>query len=112
MTNEELKRYEDRLMALREELSHQIKGAIKDTDMGSETADASDEEADEAEEQGVAYAVQISLKERLSAVLDALHKIKNGLYGVCEKCGEKIEIKILDADLESRYCKACKAPKA
>lgn len=111
MTNEELNRYENRLIELRDQLSHQIKEIIKDTDMGSDI-DHGDEEADEAEERGIAYAVQIPLKERLNAVLDALHKIKNGSYGACEKCSGKIETEVLNADLESRYCKACKALKA
>lgn len=111
MTQENYARYETSLLALRDQLSHEIKEVIKDADMGSDV-DHGDEEADEAEERGAGYASQIVLKERLHAVLDALLKIKNGTYGICETCGETISADVLDASPESRQCKACKTTKA
>lgn len=111
MTSEDRKRYEDSLLKLRDQLSREIKDVIKDADMGNDV-DSADHETDESEERGTAYAFQISLKERLNAVLDALEKIKNGTYGICEKCGGAISADVLDAGPESRQCKACKAKKA
>lgn len=111
MTPEQHIQYETRLLELRDQLSHEIKEVIKDADMGSDV-DGGDEETDEAEERGVGYASQIALKERLNAVLDALLKIKNGTYGICEQCGGMIGGDVLDASLESRQCKACKTTKA
>lgn len=111
MTQEHYAQYEARLLELRDQLSHEIKEVIKDADMGNDV-DHGDEEADETEERGTGYASQIALKERLTAVLDALLKIKNGTYGVCEQCGGAIGADVLDAAPESRQCKACKTTKA
>lgn len=112
MTTEELKQSEDRLLELRDRLSREIKEVIKDTDMGSDVGGGTDdEESDETEERGVAYAEQIMLKEHLNAVLDALEKIKKGTYGVCEKCEGAIGADVLAASLESRLCKKCKTAK-
>lgn len=111
MTNDELKGFEEQLIVLRDKLSHQITEVIKDTEMG-EDIDHFEEEADEAEERGAAYATQTTLKGHLAAVLDALHKIKIGIYGTCDACKKPIEAKVLGADPASRYCKPCKAHKA
>ena len=108
MTKEELEKFEQQLCAERDRLSHEIKQVIQDNDMGSDV-DHGEEESDESEERGVAYGVQIALKERLNAVLDALQKIKAGTYGICEKCAKSIGADVLHADPESRYCKVCKA---
>lgn len=109
MTTEELKQGEDRLLELRDRLSREIKEVIKDTDMGSnDGGNTDDEESDETEERGIAYAEQITLKERLSVVLDALEKIKKGTYGVCEKCQGAIGADVLAVAPESRLCKECK----
>lgn len=112
MTTEELKQSEERLLELRDRLSREIKEVIKDTDMGSSGGEnRDDEESDETEEYGIAYAEQITLKEHLSVVLDALEKIKKGTYGVCEKCQGAIGADVLAATPESRLCKKCKTAK-
>ncbi len=46
--------------------------------------------------------------EELSAVRDALQKIMNGTYGICERCGNPIEEERLEAIPTCRYCKKCK----
>lgn len=112
MTTEELKQSEDRLLELRDRLSREIKEVIKDTNMGSDAGgNTDDEESDETEERGIAYAEQISLKERLNMVLDALEKIKKGMYGVCEKCQGAINAGVLAIIPESQLCKECKRTK-
>lgn len=39
---------------------------------------------------------------------NALDKIKNGTYGICEECDEKINEKRLEANPVARYCISCK----
>lgn len=39
---------------------------------------------------------------------NALDKIKNGTYGICEECEEKIIEKRLEANPVARYCITCK----
>ena len=47
--------------------------------------------------------------QRLRNVTDALHKIENGTYGVCESCEAPIPKKRLEAFPAARYCIACQA---
>jgi DnaK suppressor protein len=44
----------------------------------------------------------------LKDIDNALDKIKNGTYGICEECEEKISEKRLEANPVARYCITCK----
>jgi len=63
-----------------------------------------EEEADEVQEYGNLLPVEYSLEIKLKDVNSALEKIKNGNYGVCEKCGKAIEKERLLACPEARTC--------
>lgn len=91
-------------------LNMEVKRNEKPVDFGSDI-DHLEEEADKTEEIGNQLAVVEDLKKRLDDIEVALEKIRIGKYGICEKCGEPIEIEILDIDPESRYCKKDKAGK-
>ncbi len=108
MNTEELKKFEESLLALRDQLSHEIKDLIVGADMGNDAGD-DDEEVDKAEEAGIASAEALVFKERLHQVLDALERMKAGTYGTCESCGGAIGYDVLEVDPESRECKVCKA---
>ena len=47
------------------------------------------------------------LKTDLKEIEKALKKIKNGTYGICEKCGKKIEAKRLEVKPSAIYCLKC-----
>ncbi len=107
MNNEDIKKYETKLLELQGALSKEIKDVIRGgADMGE--MGNRDEEADETEESGIAHAEQISLKGRLHSVLDALERVKAGTYGTCLKCANAIPSDVLDAAPESLYCAECK----
>ena len=110
MAMENEKNHEESLLALRDQLSHEIKDIIRGGELG-EDSDQADIEADESEERGIANAEAIALKDRLHSVLDALERVKAGTYGVCEGCKGVIGADVLEAAPESRLCKACKADK-
>jgi RNA polymerase-binding transcription factor DksA len=48
-----------------------------------------------------------SFVEELQKVNEALQKIYSNTYGICEKCGEKIEIERLKALLYTNVCIKC-----
>lgn len=79
----------------------------KPIDFGSDI-DHGDEASDKSEAVGDQLAAAAELKDRLGEIDIALSKIKDGTYGLCEKCGRPIEHEILEIDPESRFCKACK----
>jgi len=106
----------ERLRGKLEELKGQLAKELKDfkspTDMGGSEIDALDAEADEAEEFSANAGMAISVAQRHEAVVAALGKMDKGTYGTCESCKGEIEAALLEADPESRLCKACKAKKS
>lgn len=107
MIQEKLKEYQAKLQKEKAMISEEIKENEKPVDFGSDI-DHFEEESDEAEETSNQIAVAQDLKSRLDDIEVALEKIREGKYGICEKCGREIEEEILDVDPESRLCKNCK----
>ena len=66
-----------------------------------------DDEADEVQEYDNKLSLEYSLELKLKDVNNALEKIKNGTYGVCEKCGKKITEERLLACPEAKTCLNC-----
>ena len=57
-----------------------------------------------AAEQGEVHALASSLKDQLDAVEQALVKLDEGTYGLCERCQEPIPPARLEAVPASRFC--------
>jgi len=57
-----------------------------------------------------AFAFRIRERERFLfwKIKDALHRIEEGTYGICEECGEDIPIARLEARPVTNYCLDCK----
>jgi DnaK suppressor protein len=104
MTQEKIAGYKTKLESERRLLLEEIKRNEKPTDFGDDI-DHGDEDSDATEALGNQLSIAQGLKTRLDDVEVALEKIREGKYGICEKCGEKIEEEILDIDPESRLCK-------
>lgn len=58
-------------------------------------------------ERGEAEALASKLRESLTEVDRALHKIESGTYGTCESCGGPIAPARLEAMPATRYCIDC-----
>ena len=75
---------------------------------GGETGGAALEKAaDEIEEYSTLLPIEYVLETRLQNIHLALKKIKKGKYGICEKCGEEIEVERLKISPEARLCLKC-----
>lgn len=74
-------------------------------DFDTDSADDS-ETADKFEEFEENSAVLNELEMRYNDLKDALKKIENGTYGICEVSGEPIEKDRLEANPAARTCKA------
>lgn len=57
-----------------------------------------------AAEQGEAQALAASLRDQLDAVEQALAKLDEGTYGLCERCQKPIPEARLEAVPASRFC--------
>jgi len=99
----------------RKELQQELKAdtvQVSDTDYDAKFEDFGDKEDENAAE--VAnfeknLSMEKTLEISLYNVKKALQKIEEGTYGVCEKCGEQIDPKRLEAFPSATSCMDCKA---
>jgi len=70
-----------------------------------------DEEADEVQEYDNKLSLEYSLELKLKDVNMALEKMEKGGYGICEKCGKKIDEERLLACPEAKTCLKCNGKK-
>ena len=77
-------------------------------DGDSSSSSAMETAADEVEEYSTLLPIEHSLELKLKDINTALQKLKKKKYGICEKCGEKINEKRLKIYPEARTCNKCK----
>lgn len=104
---ENIQIYKQKLEERKKYLEEEIKKLNVAADFGDD-GNPMDEEADESEEYVNQSAVAQDFKKDLVRINDALVKMENGKYGICEKCKGWIEKEILDVEPESAFCKECK----
>lgn len=109
MNKKEIKRFKELLASRREGISKTALTA-KDQGMGVSTDDLADEvdlASSESEQ-----SMNLRLRDRelvlLKKIDKALQKIEVGEYGICEKCGEEIGLKRLEARPVTDLCIRCK----
>jgi len=73
-------------------------------DGGEAGSGALEKAADEVEEYSTLLPIEYNLELKLKNIDLALEKIKKGKYGMCEKCGKKIDEKRLKIYPEARFC--------
>ena len=108
LTAENLKALAAKLQAEETDLRDQLAHIGENLDFGDEV-DHGEEEADESEERANRIGIKESLEKRLERITQAEMKMKNGTYGICERCGGEISFTLLSVDPESALCKDCKA---
>lgn len=62
-------------------------------------------------DQGIDYSLLEMKYEQYKDIADAFRKLQNNTYGLCEECGEEIDIKRLQVNPLARYCITCKTKK-
>lgn len=108
MNNGEVNRFKELLIAKREELSAGNRRPNSIPAAGELRGDPVDMAASETY-----AATQVRLHETdgklLRAIEDALARIRNERFGLCEECGEPISDARLQAVPWTRWCRDCKA---
>jgi DnaK suppressor protein len=107
LTKHDIEIFEKQLRDSLKEAETTLKKLDQELEFGSDT-DHFEEEADEAEEFANQLSLRKALHDKINNISIALEKIKEGNYGVCERCGQQIETTVLHAAPESRFCKKCK----
>jgi DnaK suppressor protein len=115
MTQEEIKKFQDRLVAEKEKLETQLSSFASRDGKESFNFDArkqilGDSPEDDALEEEVFMrnvAVEHALEQRLKEILEALSKINKNEFGICERCRKVIEEKKLEVNPASDFCISC-----
>lgn len=119
MNKKTIQELEEKLKKEKNSIEEELKSFAKEDSNGKGDWDAKfpkfaggngdlEEEADEVQEYEKLVSIEHSLELKLRDVNLALEKIKNEKYGNCEKCGQEIDIKRLEACPEARFCTKCK----
>jgi len=111
MTKEQLNEYKRILMNMLKDLQSETASALNqmsnDEANTLELSDTADKATVEANRN---FLLRVKDRERglINKVKDALRRIENGTFGICEKCGGQIEENRLDARPVTTMCLSCK----
>jgi DnaK suppressor protein len=76
-------------------------------DSAMDSADMSSQDTDQV----IDYSLLEMKYEQYKDIADAFRKLQNKTFGLCEECGEEIDIKRLQVNPLARYCISCKTQK-
>lgn len=110
MSAKEIEKFKEELVRLKEELLSLVRATTENEKEypSSEVGDSIDQAADSSARE-LLFELNDSERHRLEDIDMALQKIEQGNFGLCERCGEKITKKRLEAVPYARYCIDCKA---
>jgi len=92
----------------------QLKASVRPTEERREGSPFGkrEEEATESLELEKRLALEKRIRGQLAEVEHALHKFKEGTYGLCDICGQPIDPARLEALPQANLCLSCKAHQA
>mgnify|MGYP002624449939 FL=1 len=101
---------EEQLIKKEKELKEHLEG-LREVDPQSDEFRHLDnnpeDDSDEAESGNRFAAARRVIKEQLRQVSNAIHKVRQGSYAVCDRCGKRISDERLEAVPEATYCIDC-----
>ncbi len=113
MDKKNLKEFQDLLEKEKKELEDKIEELIsQEKNMAIKTPDFmaledASVEADEVEELNNLLSLKSVWENNLYRIDQSLERIKKGTYGICEECGELIEIERLKIEPAAQICTKC-----
>jgi len=108
MDKEKLEMFRIQLLAKKKEILNEAGKTLSEmTDQTSNVPDPNDRATIES---GRSFELRIRDRERklVSKIEDAIARIDDGSYGICEDCGEEIGLKRLEARPVTMLCIDCK----
>ena len=109
MKKNELKFYKKILEEKREQLIANINSSVNEISELRENKAADDfDVASMNTDLSIEYSLNVNQQKAFLEIESALKRIENGTYGLCESCGEDINLERLKASPEARLCISCK----
>jgi RNA polymerase-binding transcription factor len=107
---QDLENFKRKLLEMRRDLLGQVeKKKIYSKEIGEDGIPDSGDVAANSYSKEILMGLGESERTRLRLVEEALTKIDEGLYGVCERCEASIPVKRLDLLPFTRYCVQCQS---
>jgi DnaK suppressor protein len=109
MDKKVLARFKKILLKEREQIVGEVKQIDESSkEMGQDGIQDIGDEAANIYNKQVLLSLNENERMRLQEVDEALDRIGNGTYGICEECGGSIGLKRLEARPVAKYCVPCK----
>ncbi len=110
MRKRELELLRKKLIEKKEDIKKIVQGNSKEEEdfFSTEVGDIADAASDSVERE-LLFELNDNERRILGNIEDALQKIENETYGICEKCGKEIEIERLKAMPFAMVCMKCKS---
>ena len=108
MDKKALKEFEENLLKRRELITSALNAQLNTLQDEDSSSDEVGDSAKAVEEEDVAAILAETEASELDDIREALFKIKNGTFGICEGCDEPIPLARLEAIPNAAYCLKCK----
>ena len=118
MTGRELEKFKKLLLKKREEIVGELKHITKDVTMKSQREASGDlsgyvyhmaDAATDSYDREFSLNIASTEREMLFEIDEALKRIKEKVYGGCERCGKRIDTKRLIAIPYAKFCVECQS---
>ena len=103
MTKEQLQEFETNLQRKRRDIAAKRSGADMNPEYGRDEGDR----ANASQNQEMTWLLNSQGRDLLELIVSALARIRDGIFGECEHCGQEIGFKRLAAIPWTRYCITC-----
>jgi len=110
LSPEDLERFKIRLFEERRRILNDMEKLVKESnELGKNGIMDIGDEASELSNRQLLLSLNEADRKKLLDIEEALERIEEGTYGICEECGEPISIKRLEVKPTSIYCVECKS---
>jgi DnaK suppressor protein len=110
LSQRDLERFKIRLLEERARILSDMDKLVRESnELGKDgTMDIGDEASDLSSRQ-LLLSLNEADRKKLLEIEEALERMEEGTYGICEECGEPISIKRLEVKPTALYCVECKS---
>lgn len=108
MDDNELQKLKAQLEAMKKDIYSDVEQTL--TEMNEQSGNIPDPNDRASIESDRSFELRLRGRERklMEKIDEALGRIEDGSYGICEDCGEEISVKRLEARPVAKYCIDCK----
>ena len=108
MDSEQLQEFKEQLEQMKTDIISDVEQTL--TDMTSQNGNIPDPNDRATMESDRSFELRLRGRERklLDKIDEAVARIDDGTYGICDDCGEEIRIKRLEARPVAKFCIDCK----